>query len=50
MPYLSYISDHTLRNAVKQVVDCIFATQQQEEAKMYRNVIDPFSAIFDGVV
>lgn len=50
MSYLPYISDNDLRSAVKTVVDCIFATQKQEESKMYKNVIDPFSAIFDGVV
>ncbi|MES1023613.1 Eco47II family restriction endonuclease [Gloeocapsa sp. BRSZ] len=50
MVYLPYISDNDLRKAVKRVVDCILSTQQRQEAEMYRNVIDPFSAIFDGAV
>ncbi len=50
MVYLPYISDEDLRKAVKKVVDCILSTQQRQEAEMYRNVMDPFSAIFDGAV
>ncbi len=50
MVYLPYISDQDLRKAVKIVVDCILSTQQRQEAEMYRNVIDSFSAIFDGSV
>lgn len=50
MAYLPYISDDDLRHATKTVVDCILATQAQQEQEMYRNVIDPFSAIFDGAV
>lgn len=50
MSYLPYISDEDLKTLVKEVVDCILTTQQQQEEKMFKNVIDPFSAIFDGVV
>jgi hypothetical protein len=50
MSYLPYLSDDDLKALVKEVVDCILATQHQQEEKMYENVIDPFSAIFDGVV
>jgi hypothetical protein len=50
MSYLPYISDTALKTAVKKVVDCILATQIATEQTMYRNVIDPFSAVFDGAV
>jgi hypothetical protein len=50
MSYLPYISDNDLRIAVKKVIDCIFETQSKAEEAMYENVIDPFSAIFDGAV
>lgn len=50
MSYLPYISDENLKSAVRDVVDSILETQQKEEATIYRNVIDPFSAIFDSVV
>ncbi|MBD2537563.1 Eco47II family restriction endonuclease [Coleofasciculus sp. FACHB-SPT36] len=50
MTYLPYISDEALRTAVKAVFDCILRTQAEAENAMYRNVIDPFSAIFDGAV
>jgi hypothetical protein len=50
MSYVPYLSDDVLQALVKEVVDCILATQQREEDKFYKNVVDPFSAIFDGVV
>jgi Eco47II restriction endonuclease len=50
MPYLPYITDDDLRAAVKRVVNCILETQERTEQAMYKNVIDPFSAIFDGAV
>ncbi|MBW4574433.1 MAG: Eco47II family restriction endonuclease [Aphanothece sp. CMT-3BRIN-NPC111] len=50
MSYLPYISDNDLRTAAQRVVDCILATQAATEQAMYKNVIDPFSAIFDGAV
>ncbi|MBW4593573.1 MAG: Eco47II family restriction endonuclease [Brasilonema angustatum HA4187-MV1] len=50
MSYLSYIADDDLKTAVKKVVDCILETQQKAEEAMYKNVLDPFSAIFDGAV
>jgi len=49
MSYLPYISDHDLTNAVKEVVKCISKVQAKADKAMYNNVIDPFSAIFDGV-
>lgn len=50
MSYLSYISDHDLENAVQKVVTCIRQAQARPATSLYTNVIDPFSAIFDGVV
>lgn len=50
MSYLPYISDDDLRTAVTTVVNCIIETQARTEEAMYKNVIDPFSAIFDGAV
>jgi hypothetical protein len=50
MSYLPYVSDDDLKSAVKTVVDCILETQAKAEEAMYQNVIDPFSAIFDGAV
>jgi hypothetical protein len=50
MSYLSYISDDDLENAVQIVVNCIRQVQAKPATSIYKNVIDPFSAIFDGVV
>ena len=50
MSYLSYISDSNLENAVQTVVNCIRQAQARPATSLYKNVIDPFSAIFDGVV
>ncbi|NES19865.1 MAG: Eco47II family restriction endonuclease [Symploca sp. SIO3E6] len=50
MSYLPYISDNDLKAVVKTVVDSIIQAQARAEERMYDNVIDPFSAIFDGAV
>lgn len=50
MSYLPYISDNDLENAVQKVVNCIREVQNKSDNTLYRNVIDPFSAIFDSVV
>ncbi len=50
MSYLSYISDNDLENAVQKVINCIRQAQARPDTSLYKNVIDPFSAIFDGVV
>lgn len=50
MTYLPYIEDEDLRTAVTTVVNCILQTQVATEAAMYKNVIDPCSAIFDASV
>jgi len=50
MSYLPFISDQALKNAVQNVVNCILETEKKQEQEMYKNVIDPFSAIFDGAV
>ncbi|MEM6752639.1 MAG: Eco47II family restriction endonuclease [Cyanobacteria bacterium P01_C01_bin.38] len=50
MSYLPYISNNDLENAVQKVVDCIREVQAKPDTSLYKNVIDPFSAIFDSVV
>jgi hypothetical protein len=50
MSYLPYISDNDLESAVQSVVNCIFQVQARPDDSLYKNVIAPFSAIFDGVV
>lgn len=35
---------------VKKVVDCIREVQNKPDKSLYKNVVDPFSAIFDSVV
>ena len=50
MSYLPYISDNDLENAVTKVVDCIRNVQNKSDDSLYKNVVDPFSAIFDSVV
>jgi hypothetical protein len=50
MSYLPYICDNDLENAVQKVVNCIRQAQARPDTSLYKNVMDPFSAIFDGVV
>lgn len=50
MSYLPYIADNDLESAVQTVVNCIFQVKARPADSLYKNVIDPFSAIFDGVV
>ncbi len=50
MPYLNFIADDVIELEVKKVVDAMLAAKAEEEKNLYRNVIDPFAAIFDSVV
>ena len=50
MSYLDYISDNDLKAAVKKVIDCVRAKETEAKNDLYKNVVDPFSAIFDGVI
>jgi hypothetical protein len=47
MPYLNWISDETLESVVKQLLDKAIKAQQEAKVNFGKNVIDPFSAIFE---
>ena len=47
--YLPFISDKDLISAVDKVLAVMKKANSDAEKKLYKNVIDPFSAIFDGV-
>lgn len=49
MSYLKFISDKNLIDAVGKVVKIINAAEHDADIKLYKNVIDPFSALFHGV-
>lgn len=49
MSYLNYISDKSLVAAVSKVVKIIENAKHNEDRNLYKNVIDPFSALFQGV-
>lgn len=46
MPYLKFISDKDLFNAVQNVVNTLETAAEEVEEKFHSNVIDPFSALF----
>lgn len=49
MPYLKFISDKDLIDAVDRVVRIINSAEKDAEKHLHKNVIDPFSALFHGV-
>ena len=49
MPYITFISDEDLSSAVAGVVKIIESAEHDAQVKLYKNVIDPFSALFHGV-
>jgi hypothetical protein len=49
MTYLNFISDENLVLAVKKVIGIIEYAEKYSEEKLFSNVIDPFSALFDGI-
>lgn len=49
MPYLSFIKDQDLLKAVKRVIQKIENAEKSIDLKLYKNVLDPFSALFDGI-
>lgn len=49
MPYLKFISDQDLIKAVNKVVSIIEKAEHDADATLYKNVIDPFSALFHGM-
>lgn len=48
MSRLPYISDDELYKATKTLVDAALSAKNKFEKNPYRNVIDPFSALFDS--
>ncbi|MCR4278818.1 MAG: Eco47II family restriction endonuclease [bacterium] len=48
MPYLKYISDQKLIDAVGVVITKLKDAEAEAEIKLHKNIIDPFSATFDG--
>lgn len=49
MPYLKFISDKDLCSAVARVVNIIETAEHNNQIKLHKNVIDPFSALFHGI-
>jgi len=49
MPYLKFISDKNLITAVNNVIQVIEKAENRTDENMYKNVIDPFSALFHGI-
>ena len=47
MPYLEFISDEKLIKCVMQVIDGMTKAGKEADQKIYKNAIDPFSAVFD---
>jgi hypothetical protein len=49
MAYLQFIADSKLLAAVTKVIRKIESAQGDVDLKLYKNVLDPFSALFDGL-
>ncbi|NQV93406.1 Eco47II family restriction endonuclease [Candidatus Kaiserbacteria bacterium] len=49
MAYLKFIPDKNLIAIVGKVVEVIIAAENNADEKLYKNVIDPFSALFHGI-
>lgn len=49
MPYLKFISDKNLIAAVDKVIKIIAKAEHEANNSFYKNVIDPFSALFHGI-
>jgi len=48
MPYLNFISDDLLKIHVREVITAVTVAEGDAEKTLYKNVVDPFSAIFDA--
>lgn len=46
MPYLNWVSDENLTEAITHIITTAQAAKLNAEIKFHRNVIDPFSALF----
>ena len=49
MSYLNFISDKNLITAVGNVVKIIETSEKEADNNLFKNVIDPFSALFHGI-
>ncbi len=49
MAHLSFITDKNLLAAVRKVIQKIENAQKGVDATVHKNVLDPFSALFDGI-
>lgn len=49
MPYLQFISDKALIAAVGKIIHKIEIAEKDAASKLHKNVLDPFSALFDGI-
>lgn len=49
MAYLSFVSDDDLISHVKEVLTKVQTAEATAEQKLYNNIIDPFSALFDAM-
>ncbi len=50
MPYLKYISDRNLIAAVGRVIKIVETAERGSDKHFNKNAIDPFSALFHGVI
>lgn len=48
--YLPFISNEALFNAIKKVVSAAMIAEMDADTNLHRNVIDPFSAVFDASI
>jgi len=49
MAYLKFISDEDLIRSVNKVIYVIERAEQETDTALYKNVVDPFSALFHGM-
>lgn len=49
MTHLKFISDKDLLSAIGRVIKTIETAEKNEDIKLHKNVIDPFSALFHGI-
>ena len=50
MAYLEYIDDQHLITFVSEVLTNGLASKRDAEKKFHRNVIDPFTTLFDAAI
>lgn len=50
MPYLNFITDAALEKSIQHVLHVLTTAEADAEKKLHKNVVDPFSALFDAHV